>query len=249
MLQQLQQYLRAAASQGRATERLGPFLLTTNAATASPFLNYAIPDDDARPTGQEIAALVAAMEARERIPRLEYLERTAPAVLEALEGAGFAVELRPPVMVASAAARVGLAEGYGFLEPAEDADRRALLAVQNVAYGAAPEVDAEQLARSRAVETAGGVVLAIRAPDGTTAGGGVTTELDGSGFTEIAGIAVAEAHRRRGLAAALTAELTRRALAAGVHTVFLTPGDDGAARVYARAGFEGVGHMLHIRRE
>ncbi len=123
-----------------------------------------------------------------------------------------------------------------------------MLAAQNVAYGAAPEVDPAQLARSAALEAAGGVALAILGPGGSVVGGGVATPPAGLGFTEVAGIAVAEAHRRRGLAAALTAELTRRALAAGAHTAYLTPGDDGAARVYARAGFAGVGHVLHVRR-
>lgn len=52
-----------------------------------------------------------------------------------------------------------------------------------------------------------------------------------NGFTEVAGIAVAAAQRRRGLATALTAELARRAFAAGVRAAYLTPADDEVARL------------------
>jgi predicted GNAT family acetyltransferase len=55
-------------------------------------------------------------------------------------------------------------------------------------------------------------------------------------------------YRRRGLAAAITARLTRDAFAAGVTTAFLTPGDDGAHRVYERAGFVDTTVMLHLAR-
>ena len=64
--------------------------------------------------------------------------------------------------------------------------------------------------------------------------------------TELAGIGVQAAYRRRGIAGALTARLAEQAFAAGVTTAFLTPGDDGAGRVYERAGFEPRSLMLHI---
>jgi predicted GNAT family acetyltransferase len=64
--------------------------------------------------------------------------------------------------------------------------------------------------------------------------------------TEIAGIGVLEGHRRRGIAGAITAGLARAAFAAGQTTAWLTPGDDGAHRVYARAGFVDRSAMLHL---
>ena len=250
VLSQLQQYLRTSASQGRTTSRVGPFLVTIDEGTNHPFLNYAVPDDAARPSAEEVTAMVQAFVARGRIPRLEYLEPAAPLVLAALEAQGFALEARVKAMTAARAADVPLAEGHAFLVPETDADRTAMLTLQNVAYGAPPEVDAAQLARSRALEAAGGIILAIRATvDGAIVAGGVTTAADGSGFTEVTGIAVAADRRRRRLATALTSELPRRAFAAGVATAFITPGDDRAARVYERAGFREIGQMLHVRKE
>jgi predicted GNAT family acetyltransferase len=57
---------------------------------------------------------------------------------------------------------------------------------------------------------------------------------------------VLEPYRRRGIAGAITARLARELFADGVTTVFLTPGDDGAHRVYARAGFADTTAMLHL---
>jgi predicted GNAT family acetyltransferase len=48
---------------------------------------------------------------------------------------------------------------------------------------------------------------------------------------------VRERFRRRGIAAARTGASAAAAVAAGAELCFLTPGDDGAERVYARAGF------------
>jgi len=58
---------------------------------------------------------------------------------------------------------------------------------------------------------------------------------------------VGERFRRRGIAAALTGASAAAAVAAGAQLCFLTPGDDGAERVYARAGFSREGTtMVHM---
>lgn len=248
MLTQLQQYLRLAASRGRTTTRVHPFLVTVDEAADHPFLNYAIPDDGAVPTTREVDALAAAFVARGRVPRLEYLDETAPGTLTALQARGFRVEGRLQAMIATAAEDVPPPDGY-VIEAPEGDDIAAMLAVQNVAYGAPAAVEATQVSRSRALRSAGGIVLAVReTAGGTVVGGGVATPPGGDGYSEVAGIAVAAAHRRRGLATALTAALTTRALDAGIRAAFLTPADDDVARLYARAGYERKGDMLHVRR-
>jgi predicted GNAT family acetyltransferase len=63
--------------------------------------------------------------------------------------------------------------------------------------------------------------------------------------SEIVGVATAEAWRRRGLAGLVTAAATRAAFEAGAETCVLSPGDETALRVYARAGFRRVATMLH----
>lgn len=246
----LQRYLRDTASRGRSTSRVGPFLLTVDEGSDHPYLNYAIPDDGAAPTPEEVAALGAAFSARGRVGRLEYLEPSAPAALAVLEAGGFAVEGRLRAMTAERAAELPVPEGIAWVAPEADADvLRAMLSVQSVAFGGPAEVALGDLERSRERSAAGGHVLAARdEASGLIVAGGIVSPPEGSPFTDIGGIAVAEPFRRRGIASALTAELTRRALCAGARTAFLTPGDDGAARAYERAGFALVGVMLHLRR-
>src|SRR4051794_9934340 len=78
--QRLQQYVRVTAARGRDTERVGPFLATFDPHDDLKYLSYAIPDDGARPTPADVAALIAAYARHERLPRLEFLPSVAPAV-------------------------------------------------------------------------------------------------------------------------------------------------------------------------
>ncbi|HST38684.1 MAG TPA: GNAT family N-acetyltransferase, partial [Conexibacter sp.] len=80
---------------------------------------------------------------------------------------------------------------------------------------------------------------------GAIVGGGCALVVR-DGMTELAGIAVAAEARRRGIAAAVTSALALEAAARGATLPFLTPGDDGAGRVYRRAGFAPAGEMLHM---
>ncbi|MCC5670030.1 hypothetical protein LC653_41110 [Nostoc sp. CHAB 5784] len=90
----IQSYLRLAAIQQRETEQIGSFLATFNRWNVNPFLNYAIPDNNATPTPNEVNALIHAYQRRGRKPRLEYVTKLAPAVEEILISAGFVVEGR-----------------------------------------------------------------------------------------------------------------------------------------------------------
>ncbi len=94
----IQSYLRVAASHQRATQKIGPFLATFSRANDNPFLNYAIPDDNAIPSPADVAALIVAYEKRSRQPRLEYVAQLAPAVEGMLIDAGFRVEGHLPLM-------------------------------------------------------------------------------------------------------------------------------------------------------
>jgi ribosomal protein S18 acetylase RimI-like enzyme len=252
--QQLQQYLRGAASRDRDVERIGPFLATFDPHSTIKYLSYAIPDDGARPTPAEVAALVDAYRRHDRVPRLEYLPVAAPHVEAALLAGGFVVEARLAVMTCAVGAAVDLApeDGIVIAPPTTDEDFRAMRAAQHAAFGEIVEghvdgdADDDEQARQRQHLADGGLALLARdLANSAVVGGGVAT-VPGDGVTEIGGIGVLERYRRRGIARAITAGLTRAAHAAGTTTVWLTPGDDGAHRVYARAGFTDTTEQVHL---
>lgn len=245
----IQAYLRATAGHGRATERVGPFLATFAPDNDHPFFNYAIPDDAAEPTAGDVAALAAAYRRHGRTPRLEYLPAVAPAAEAALRGGGFTVEALLPLMTCSPNDLVEseVPPGVELVLPVTDGELAAAVAVQREAFGAPPP-DPDACAHLRGTLDAGGIlVLARAAGTGEPAGAAMCTPPAG-GITELVGIGVAERFRRRGIASALTARLAAAAFTAGVTTAFLTPGDDGAGRAYARAGFTVTTRMLHLIR-
>jgi GNAT superfamily N-acetyltransferase len=120
-------------------------------------------------------------------------------------------------------------------------DANALQRVQALGFGEEPEPYPERPL------WLGHLIAVLARADGEPAGGGMCLTL-AHGTTELVGIAVVEPFRRRGIAAAVTAELARLAFAHGALTAFLTPGDATATRVYGRAGFAPTDEMLHLRR-
>ena len=246
----LQSYMRRTAAAGRATEQVGPFLATFSPDSTNPFLNYAIPDDGARPAASDVAALTAAYRRRELLPRVEFLVDTAPDADPALRAAGWSVERRIPLMLCppEAAVAIPAPAGIELLVPDTDDEIAGMIAAQQVAFGEPPEVSAQQVAKTRDRLRAGGfAVLARDAETGEAAGGGVAEAVTDD-TTEVAGIGVLERFRRRGICAALTAALTTAVHERGARTVFLTPAGEPEQRIYTRVGFAPAGDMLHLSR-
>ena len=233
MHERIQRYLRARAAAGREPVPAGAFTLYLHPVMRRhPFLNYAIPDDGAAP--DDGSALVAAARARGLVPRIEAVEPCAPWVRDL---PGFEVELEPPLMTCVKPVELPSEAELVAVEPGS-ALVAALLATQHEAFGDPPPT-AERIA----TWDEHGVAAVV---DGGVVGGASwSTPIDG--LSEIGGIAVLERFRRRGIAGALTAEATRRGLAAGATLALLSPGDDGAKRVYERAGFVGASRMIHVR--
>ncbi|MBE1500033.1 putative N-acetyltransferase YhbS [Amycolatopsis lexingtonensis] len=240
----IQNYVRTTAPRGRETERVGPFLATYSPGTAHPMLNYAIPDDGAKPSATEIDALTAAFRRRDLLPRLEYFTEVAPDLENLLVGAGYTLERRVPLMTCAPADRVDkpTPAGIRLRAPESDEDFRRMRSAQNTAFGEPAEIDDDEVERLKA---GSGVRYLLAEDDGVVVGGGLALEVV-DGTTEIAGIAVLEPYRGRGIAAALTARLTRDVHEAGAHTVFLTPGDLGIGAVYARVGYQPAGECVHL---
>ncbi|MCW3015847.1 MAG: hypothetical protein JWO02_2939 [Solirubrobacterales bacterium] len=249
MLSELQQYLRHAAAQHHEVVRSGPFLIHLDELSDQPYANYAIPDDGAEPTPAEVSAMTSVFAGRGRRAAFEYLPDCAPAVHDALVAGGLQITDEITVMVCPSGALVDLAPPHGVRivvvgARTPDATIREVIAVQHAAFGVpAAGVGDEEVVRFRRRAADGVAAYAVH--DGRVIGGGVALVIR-DGLTELAGIAVAEAARRRGVAAALTATLTRSAIDRGVHLPFLTRRDESAGRVYERAGYRAAGRMLHL---
>ncbi len=106
-------------------------------------------------------------------------------------------------------------------------------------YGATPDQVREELLRHPAEQFAdpGGVLLLLL-EDGAPVAGGAYRRYD-VGTAELKRIWTHPAHRRRGLARQVLAELERRAVAAGYERLFLTTGprQPEARELYLRTGF------------
>lgn len=242
----VQHHARTLALRVPAHVRVGPFVCRFNPSWSSPFANYAIPDDHAEPTADDISALITAFRQRDRRPRLEYLPVCAPAVEKQLLRAGFQVEDRPQIMACQPRnlAMPDPVPGLTFKEPRGDDDLDELAAIQHYAFGepGVPEPGAGAAAR-RTYENGGIVILALYR--GEPAGGGsCSPPVDG--MTELGGVAVAARFRGRGIGAALSAHATAMAHARGYRLVWLEPADESVQRMYAGIGYRPVGERLNI---
>lgn len=244
---QIQSYLRFAASQHRETQRIGSFLATFDRHSANPFLNYAIPDDNATPSHNDVTALIHAYDQRNRQPRLEYVTELAPVVEEALIAAGFTVEGRLPLMTCTPGSErcLPVPAEIELIVPVSHSEIIATVTAQNEAYGESAPSTAD-VDRLRNTLVAGGIaVLARVAATGEPAGAGMCS-VPGNSTTEIAGIGVRAPFRRRGIAGALTTRLVQEAFDVGVTLAFLMAAHEAEGRIYTRAGFSTTGKILHI---
>ena len=188
-----------------------------------------------------------AFRTRNRRPRLEYLPRCAPRVEPALLAAGFTEENRPPVMACGPGDLLAPppVDGLALAEPADDATYLRAAAVQHAGFGEPGPVLSDAGAGLRRMAESGGVVVLATLADGTDAGAAACSPPVG-GLTELGGLAVLEAARRRGIGAAVAAWATRRAHARGLRAVWLEPGDPDVERLYARLGHRVVAERLTI---
>lgn len=99
-----------------------------------------------------------------------------------------------------------------------------------------PDLLEEELDQARAGRRIS--ALAESPGDGPVACG---TAMRVADLAEITGVATLPSVRRQGIAAALTAALSRRMLDLGTDVVFLSAGSEDIARVYLRVGFRRLG--------
>jgi ribosomal protein S18 acetylase RimI-like enzyme len=241
----IQQSVVANLSSRPAPVDSGPFVLGLDPATTSPHINYATPRPGEPITAADVAALVTAFRAADRQPRLEYVLDCAPDLEKFLVEAGFTVEERHGFLTCDPADLVAADAHHLVREPATRPDRAALVAAQNEAFGGEPTATDIDIARVERLQSRGGVALMALAEDGACAGGGQATP-PADGVSEVAGIAVREPYRRRGIAGAITAGITARLFAAGADLAWLEASGEDSWRVYERVGYRPAGRRLYI---
>jgi GNAT superfamily N-acetyltransferase len=238
----LQAFLRATAAIGRTVVSVPPFDLYLDSHDPLKYLNYAIPEDDAAPDAAAIETLRDVFRTRDRLPRLEWIEEAAPRVAGVLAVHGMLEELRTPLMACRPddLAETGVDLDDLAVMRVGDDDVHECVNVQRVAFGQPPLTTGAEPPDPRA-RGGGGVLARV---SGAPVSAATWTPII-EGVSEIVGVATSAPWRRRGLAGAVTAAAARAAFAAGASVCVLSPGSEGAMRVYARAGFRPAATMLH----
>ncbi|WP_225826507.1 GNAT family N-acetyltransferase [Streptomyces naphthomycinicus] len=232
----------------------GGFVAGFDPATTSPFINYATPVPDARPTDRDVTALVEAFRERGLTPRLEFAPDAAPAVEPALRRAGFTTEAVHEYLVCTPATLAMPAAGdrpavlRAVEAPATDEDYEAIDAALSEAFEGAFASSPEGAARLRRTQENGGAVRFVRAPGGGCAGA-ASCSAPAVGTSELAGVGTRPAYRGRGIAASVTAALAEAMFVRGARSVWLEYSGEGSRRVYERVGFLPRGTRLYVRLE
>lgn len=272
----VQDAVRASALSSAGHHRSGPFVIRYRDDWTIPGVNYAIPDAAAEPTADEVRELIEAFAALDRLPRLELVPQAAPAVEYALLDAGFVPENRAPLLACLPGPAAGPEggrlvpptggiAGITLRAPRDEAELVQAATVQHFAYGETGDLSPGSVTWLRDTPRRGGfVAVAVAAvaaaadgengADAASGNGAVTEVIIGvgactpatDGICELVGMAVDEAYRRRGIAAALTAYLTRTMFENGRRVVWLEPADEAAERLYIRLGYRWFGEKLNI---
>jgi RimJ/RimL family protein N-acetyltransferase len=248
----------------RATARVeehGPLVLFV-AERGWPF--YARPrlDRDSEPTADQIRKILARQSELEVPLALEWVHDTAPSMAGAARAAGMTVH-ECPMLVLESLREPRAPDGAVRQMDADDPDVGPVQAAIRVAFGTPgtaigdagaaerDEIIASQGAARRLGFTVDGLrerltVMVGAFVDDIGAVGGGSHNPRGQ-VSEMVGVGVLPAFRRRGLAGAVAHLLSREALDQGVTTVFCGAESIDVARVYEGVGFRRIGTTCTAR--
>lgn len=171
----------------------------------------------------------------------ELIEEASPGLADALAANGMTIVSRPPLLVVEPAELV-MPEFPGGVTASVISSSEEQAEVDAVA-AAAYEMDLG--ARAFQADPVNGGSVVIR-QDGVPAATAVWTAV-ADGVTEVAGVGTLPSHRRRGLGALATAYATQQSFELGGATLaWLTPGDDGADRIYRSLGYTPKATAAHL---
>ena len=205
-------------------------------------------------TPDEVTSVLAHLEARGLPQSIEWVHDTTPSLRAAALAAGVEVGDYPllvldgdPVQRQSPTTVRRLTSGDPDLASVQGAvhvgfgqdDTRTGTASVAERDAKAAELSSELDHLSTLLDSGHSVLYGAFDPELGAVGGG--SHNPRGDVTEIVGVGVLPAHRRRGIAGHLTWALTDDAAAAGVRTVFMSAGSDDVARIYEGVGFRRVG--------
>jgi hypothetical protein len=209
-----------------AVERLGPLVLATFLGGRG-FVSYRHLDVDGqaadeRSVRQLVERAFAHFEAKPEVVRVEWKTRGhdhAPGLHEALVAHGFTPGEPESVMLGEArllAVDVDLPEGVRVRRVTDEADVRAMLAMQGAVFGGSPEREAEMAEQVlHRLRTRDDMEMWVAEADGEVVSAGRLEPVAGTEFAGLWGGATLPQWRGRGIYRALTAARARSALAHG----------------------------------
>lgn len=255
LLEAIDAYLDAVPRSAATAEAIGPLTLFVRHGRGWPY--YARPTPGGGPIEPSDIGAVRTRQRELAIPEtFEWIEELAPTMGPAAAASGLFVQQHPLMDLPGGRFRSADAPDgvrVRLVQPGDDL--RTILAVPSVAF-------ANPGAQPGPVGVAGLREVADRTPDHMVQGvrerlvrgltvtaaafeGDVPVAVGShqpvGATTEVVGVGVLPAFRRRGLGAAVTSALVADALSRGVSRVFLSAGDRETARVYERLGFATVG--------
>ena len=255
LLVRIDAYLDTVPRSVTTAEQVGPFTLFVNRGNGWRY--YARPrPGQTRFTIDDVEAVLDRQRALSQPLAIEWVDDLTPEVTEATRAADMSVSHMPLMHLRPEDLRTATVENGidVHMVTAED-DVATATAVATVGFGspgtevgpagseavagAISAIAASTLEFTRERLREGFTVMAVATLDGVPVASG--SHQPTSGATEITGVAVLPAYRRRGLGAAVTAALVHDATEQGVGTVFLSAGSEEVARVYERVGFHRVG--------
>ncbi len=241
--------MRHAASERYTSVHVPPFTAFFHPFDAMVYLNYAIPDGPVTgDTREALRKLRSEFEARNRVPRFEYVDELAPELSGRLRDAGYKQEAEARLMVCTRDTYVPFPAPQGLTvsvlspeSPREEVREFCATTQQGFNPGTTPVVSDEEVSKTLADLKDGRAFLA-RMEGHPVSGGLVTPPHDGT--SELAGVATLQEWRGRGIGAAVVSRAAEEAFARGVEVLFLSTITEEAGRLYERVGFRFITRML-----
>lgn len=249
LIERLQDSMRHAARQRYTSVHVPPFTAYFHPFDAMVYLNYAIPDGPVTGDAREaLRKLRSEFEARQRVPRFEYIDALAPELAGMLRDAGYRQEAEARLMVCTRDTYVPVEAPRGLTlsvlspdSPREEVRAFCATTRQGFSPNETPTVGEDEVTKTLEDLKDGRAFLASM--DGRPVAGGVFSPPH-QGTSELAGVATLQEWRGRGIGAALVSRAAEEAFSRGVEVLFLSTITEEAGRLYERVGFRFITRML-----